>query len=85
MKKHSIVNITKTTIQNNIKKRNIIFLYFSDFINIVKFIIILLIINIFYYYMFLIILYFTKNKILQKKRYKYFYVSVSCPLMKGQA
>lgn len=85
MKKHTIVNTTNNTIQNNIKKRNTIFLYFSAFINILKFIIISLIINSFYYYNKLLILNFTRRKILQKKRYRYFYASVSCPFMKGQA
>lgn len=85
MKKYTIVNITNNVIRNNIKKRNIIILYFSDFINIVKFIITSLIINSFYYYNLLIILNFTKHKILQKKRYRYFYVSVSCPFMEGYA
>jgi len=85
MKKYTIVNITNNTIRNNIKKRNIIILYVSDFINIVKFIIISLIINSFYYYNLLIILNFTKYKILQKERYRYFYVSVSCPFMEGYA
>ena len=83
MKKYNIVNIIKNIIQVNIKNINNILLYFFDFINILKFIIISLIMNIFCYYKSLIILNFKKYKILQKKRYRYFYVSVSCPCMKG--
>lgn len=80
MKKYTIVNIYNNTIHNNIKKRNTIFLYFSDFINMLKFIIISLIMNSFYHYRSLIVLNFTKHKILQKKRYWYFMSLFRAPL-----